>query len=302
MSRFSPSEAAFEGFRLTREKPSLILSIGLLEILYALIGGAIFFSMAGQQFLDVLSAAMAHDSARLQNIQAQMMPIRIAQLATAPVQLLVYSVMFAAIFRGVLRPTDRGLGYLKLGGDELRLLLLGVVFFLLMLLFAVAVGIVIGILSVAAQTAPEQARGPLVSLIVVLALTLSLWVAVRLSLAGPMTFAEGKLRIFESWRLTRGHFWSLLGMYLLTIILAVVVSVLIMVVLAVIGVVLALALGIGDVIKTLSAGGHVDFAGLAPGLLIGAAVFLLLASFFNAFVRIVTYAPAAVAYRELSSK
>ena len=36
-------------------------------------------------------------------------------------------------------------------------------------------------------------------------------VSLRLSMAAPMTFAERKLRIFESWELTKGHTLSLLG-------------------------------------------------------------------------------------------
>ena len=38
-----------------------------------------------------------------------------------------------------------------------------------------------------------------------------IWVSLRLSMAAPMTFAERKLRIFESWELTKGHTLSLLG-------------------------------------------------------------------------------------------
>jgi hypothetical protein len=37
------------------------------------------------------------------------------------------------------------------------------------------------------------------------------WVTLRLSLAGPITFTERQFRLFESWTLTRGNTWRLLG-------------------------------------------------------------------------------------------
>jgi len=41
----------------------------------------------------------------------------------------------------------------------------------------------------------------------------------RFSLAGPLTLLEGKIIIGPSWRLTRGHFWRLLGAYLVIVLL-----------------------------------------------------------------------------------
>ena len=49
----------------------------------------------------------------------------------------------------------------------------------------------------------------------------AIYVGVRLSLAGPATCAEGRLVVFESWTMTHGHFWRLLGAYVLAIFLAV---------------------------------------------------------------------------------
>lgn len=42
-----------------------------------------------------------------------------------------------------------------------------------------------------------------------------IWLAVRLSLASPLTFDTRRVRVFGSFALTRGRFWSLLGAYLL---------------------------------------------------------------------------------------
>jgi hypothetical protein len=37
-------------------------------------------------------------------------------------------------------------------------------------------------------------------------------------LALPLTLADGRIRILKSWRLTKGHFWPLLGASVLTLI------------------------------------------------------------------------------------
>ena len=48
---------------------------------------------------------------------------------------------------------------------------------------------------------------------------LSMWVGVRLSLLSPQTFAEGRINVRESWVLTHGHFWGLLGMFVLNLLM-----------------------------------------------------------------------------------
>jgi hypothetical protein len=40
---------------------------------------------------------------------------------------------------------------------------------------------------------------------------LLIWLALRLSMAAPMTFADNQFRLFESWTLTKGQGWRLLG-------------------------------------------------------------------------------------------
>ena len=59
-------------------------------------------------------------------------------------------------------------------------------------------------------------------------------VAVRLSLAGPMTFAQRRVRLTGSWALTRGRFWSMFGAYLLAGVLITLAAVLLMIVCCVI--------------------------------------------------------------------
>jgi hypothetical protein len=134
------------------------------------------------------------------------------------------------VFRAVLEPENRGLAYLRLGARELWLLLLNVAGGILAALLIVAVciaGFIVGVaLWIGLQAAHVQpiwlglAEVP-VALGAILAL---LWIGARLSLAGPMTFAEKEFRLFESWSLTKGAGWKLLGLaVLLTLVMFAVV-------------------------------------------------------------------------------
>jgi glucan phosphoethanolaminetransferase (alkaline phosphatase superfamily) len=121
-----------------------------------------------------------------------------------------------------------------------------------------------------------------------------IWVAVRLSLSGPATFAERHIRVFESWILTRGVFWRLLGAYVLSLALVIVVMLLALVIYAAIA---AVMLG-GD----LSQIGKVfqpDTSSLTSYFTPAMLIYLVFGAFLGALQNAVIYAPPAVAFREL---
>ncbi|HEX2815758.1 MAG TPA: hypothetical protein VHN39_05170, partial [Phenylobacterium sp.] len=65
-------------------------------------------------------------------------------------------------------------------------------------------------------------------------LALLAWLAMRFSLAGPANFATGRFGLADSWRLTKGRFWALLGMVLLALCLLVLIAVVLFILTAVI--------------------------------------------------------------------
>jgi hypothetical protein len=71
------------------------------------------------------------------------------------------------------------------------------------------------------------------------AVGLMLMLAVRLSLAPPLTFATGRIDLFGSWALTRGRAGRILGAYALTLALVALVYFLSALVVAAVGAVLA---------------------------------------------------------------
>jgi len=127
------------------------------------------------------------------------------------VGLVVFVMLAAATFRAVLFPEQDRFAYLRLGMDELRLLGCALVLIICFYLIMIVVGIAAMVLVMA--TTALGATGIISLLIGVAMIALSAWLMTRLALAGPLTILQHKIVIGPAWRLSRGHFWPLLGAY-----------------------------------------------------------------------------------------
>lgn len=290
---FSPTDAALEGFRIAREKPRVMLAWAVLNLVISVVMAVVLVGTFGQTLveLEAMSQQGSEDPAEALAAMRMLAPLYAVMI---PAGLLVIAVTSAAVYRIVLRPQDEGLAYLRLGGDELRLVLLMLIYLVLAIVFTFAVTLVAGILAAIAGALGGGA-GALVGVLIGLGtLALMVFVMVRLSLAGPMTFAQGRLRVFESWRLTRGSFWRLLGAYVLAFLLMVVVLLLALIVFAAVA---AITAG-GD----LGAVGRVftpDMTSIGSYFTPAMILYLLFGAVLGAIQNAVIYAPGAVAYREL---
>jgi membrane protease YdiL (CAAX protease family) len=190
MAKLSARRAALAGFRLAVRRPFAVLAWGIVYFCLALLPAALIArAIGGQTFLGAPV------------IQQFRMIRGVLQWTT----FLGSAVIYAAVFRAMLSPKDRGVGALGLGGAEVRqglllvcrALLLGLVVFLAVLatLFAVF----------AARLAPSPYSLCLQAAAVIAATGLCIWIWARLSMAAPMTFADGRFRLFESWGFTRGQ-------------------------------------------------------------------------------------------------
>ena len=134
------------------------------------------------------------------------------------------AVQSAAVNRLMLRPSDSAFAYLRLGADEWRQFLVT----LLMLLVICGVELV-GFVGLVLLTAGAAKVGPgaavLVGIVGALAVIAAIvLVVVRLSLAKAQTFATGRVNLFGSWALTKGHFWPMLGAYVLAGVMMIITS------------------------------------------------------------------------------
>lgn len=203
------SEALSAGFKLIGRRPVSVL----VWILFYLVLTAGVFALAidrlGEDFLAVFAQALRSPDTL---DPASLMPLLVKWLQTAliilPISMVGRAILTAGILRAEMRPEDKAFAYLRFGMDELRQILLGVVLFIL---FVLAAGLILGMLSIPALVnAPSALRGLVVGLGSIAFLVLLLLGVVRLGMAIPMTFARRRLSLAAAWKLTRGHAWNLL--------------------------------------------------------------------------------------------
>lgn len=130
--------------------------------------------------------------------------------------LLALVVAFAAVVRAVARSTSDRFAYLRLGMDELRLIGLGAILGIATAVAEFVAILVVALAAVLVTVVAGQAAAVVVAAVLVIALVGGLiFVQVRLSLAGALTVMRGRIVIRDAWRLTRGQFWTLFGVFAL---------------------------------------------------------------------------------------
>lgn len=221
------TDAAFEGFRLVRREPKVLLAWTLLYLLVTL-GQVVAMVMnraeiaEGMRTVEELSGRSnptPEDFALMIDAYGQMSAYSFWIL---PVSLVVGSVLSAGVARGVLFPEERRFGYLRLGMDEIRVFLVTLA---IAILTALALGVALTVVSVLASIAiavtPFMWLGVLLGVFASIALLA--WLAVKWSLAVPITVSEKKIAVFDSFRATKGYFWPLLGMAIIAFAMAMVI-------------------------------------------------------------------------------
>lgn len=237
MADLPVGECVLAGPRFIASKPATIGIWAALQLALNLGMTLLMIAMMGPQLQALAKLSGAGAQSNPQATLAAVSGLLPGYLVLMLLSLVIYGVIYAAMNRAVLRPRDSAFVYLRLGGDEVRQGLLVVIYavlFLMLYVVAILVGaVVIGILSVA-QSPLLSGLGTLVVFLAVLGLFIFL--GVRLSLSSALTFETGRLHVFGGWAISRGHFWSMVAVYLLCA-----VQVLLLAVIA--GVIIWLALG-----------------------------------------------------------
>jgi len=277
MTRFSPSEAALEGFRLTRERPRAILTWSGVYLLGIAAIAMLMMVILGPKFIDLAKKGqLATDPEAVAEMLTHSAPAFLLLMAMV---VALMSILTAGIYRIILRPEERSFAYLRLGGDELRLTAVN------LLLFCVGVACLFVGLSIVAVAG--QAGAAMEYAAVVLVGVVTIWIGVRLSLATPMTFATRKISLRPAWLLTRGSFWPLFGMIVLAVIFYVMVWLLITMV------------GLGVVALAGGQAAVADMKHMAPATVIAGLITLLMQLILSVLQLVMIYAPFGVAYEQL---
>lgn len=294
---FSGSDAAFEGFRLVRRNPMALVAWTLL---YAVVSLLSLFAMSSA--IEPLTAwgermeALEGTSPTPEEVFAAFQGFGQVMLGLSwliPVSLAVSAMLMAAVARAVLNPRAGGFGYLRLGMDELRVFVVTLVLGILLFCAWMALAVLVGVLGGIAGASGANWMWLLVVLGGLAGVAAIIWIAVRLSLAVPMTVAENRFAFFDSFSLTRGRFWSLLGMAVIAFVMVLVISLLSWVV------TLPLSMMVGTDVW---AGGSSDPEAIAAALDV-TNPWVILSALAEAVIYALTvgvmYAPFAAAYRDL---
>jgi len=295
MPAFSLTDAAFEGFRLTRERPRVVAAWAALYAVMSLVSAVLMVSTIGPESATLRATAQGvipsdpAEAARQSRIVAPFLMIML------PLILVFWSVLTSAVYRAILQPEETGFGRLRFGADEIRMMGLIVILFLLSVptLFVFRMSISLGAIVAATSGAAIGGLIPVAAFLAILAF----WI--RLSLAGPITYVNREIHVFRSWTLTKGHFWRLAAAYGLAIGLALVVMLLALVIFAAAALAFALSSGIPL--------GHVERI-FQPDMSSIAAYFTPAQIFNQVFsavllvaVFVVLLSPAAIIHRKLTT-
>lgn len=294
MVAFSATDAALEGFRITRERPRALLAASVFAFGVSVLG----------VFVELNMPPEAH--AALAALQSQEPlasgPLFEALTILSPLllfSLLVQCMMAAAIYRMLLQGAAGGVRLFRVGGTELRLMALALIYVVLFA-FLFAGAVLFSVLMATLASVLGQAAMVFIGTVAwVFSLGVIVWVAVRMSLAPVITFERNKLAILDSWSVTRGQFWRLTGAYILAVSCILVVALLaLMIFLPVAGIVLLVSGGsvrdVGQIIQPAEATLSAYFQPLRIA-------YMALSSVFNALWYAVIAAPGAYAYRALSA-
>lgn len=291
---FSATDAAFEGFRVVRRKPTVLLwwtgaYLAFMALVVVIGIGPLAAMMGAMQSLEGVTTPTPEDMAPVMAALAGVMVLLF------PLGLLFGAMLNAAVARSVLEPHKSAFGYLRVGADELRVLavtlVLAILAFIVFGVMSFAGGVIAGLAAVALGDA-----GWVAAFVVGLALVaVGIWLAARFSLAVPITLAEKRIAIFDSWGVTKGRVWAIIGMAILAFIMTIVVSILFSIVTVPVTLAMGMSGGWGELAQMEGAAPAEIFAVMGPFL----AVMVIFQAIGAALQLAVAYAPFSAAYRAI---
>jgi hypothetical protein len=295
VAEFSASDTAFTGFRIVAERPWAVAIWAGLQLVVSLAFEVFVAYSAGPAFakLQRIGLQPSQDQAAMFDLLRQAAPTYLVLFVAS---LVLNAVLYAAMNRAVLRPAEARFGYLRLAADELRQLglfaIFAGIFVAAYIAFLVVAAVLVVVVGLVAGAGVALALG--LAILVPAFVCAFVFLAVRLSLASPMTFETGRIDLRGAWRMTQARFWPMLGTYFIAFALSVVVIVL---TLAIALPAVALA---GGGMGALGPALQSDFSSIAAVLTPAHIAYLTVFAIGQALIWPVTMTPPAAIYRALA--
>jgi hypothetical protein len=211
MAELSIGDAVGAGFGVIRRRPVAVLIWGLLQTAML---GAMFVVMAPMYLAMIAEVAKNAGHAPTPDV-ANMMQMQGTIWLLNIVTVFVATILYCAVFRSLIHPEQSRFGYLRLGATELILFLLMIgayiAFVVAIVILMIPAALIVGMLVAVHATAAAVIAGLLLGLS---ALWGVVYVALRLSLVGPMMVDDGKVHLLDAWALTKGRAGALFLMTL----------------------------------------------------------------------------------------
>lgn len=243
---------------------------------------AVFVAIAGGAVMQLMTLSMQAPGGEISDAEALAVLGRLVPvfLLAIPLAILFWVVFEGALQRRYMR--DEGFS-LKIGGDEGRLFVVGLLWVLTLFGLYLGIAIVFGLVGAGLGLALGDAGMIILIPLVIAGVALFVWVIVRLSPASAMTVRDRKITFTSAFRASKGRFWQMFFAFIIMAIIAYIVSIVLQLVL---GMMVGGALMSNPDIMSGTSDPEALMAALfSPGTLIGAAVAYFVMSAINGIVQ-----------------
>ena len=282
---------AVSHFQKTGGPSGFLWKFGLAYGLASLVVQVISFWFMGPMYAVMFNPALANDPYAME----EAMMNSLGQIMIGYLLMLVLGVLLWMMFESASqRRYMRAEGFsLKLGADEWRILMVGLIWFAIFIGLYLAGIIIIAVPTgiIAAVTESPALTGLLVFILAIAYFVFALWLIARFSPASALTIRDRSIQFGKAWSVTRGKGWTILGSWFVLMLLWMVL--LFIFYIAFIFVVVAAVMSAGDP-TTMDDPEMMMRAILSPGVIIPGVIFMLGYMFLAAIMMHVIAGPAAL--------
>jgi hypothetical protein len=245
MASLKVFSALGEGVRLVRREPVAALVWSGVYFVTMGIPALLLFTQMGAMFSG-FDAQAVDETVMMQRMMGSFAFMPLMWIGT----LIGYTVIGGAILRATIHPDDRKAFYLRVSKAELWMALSAIVGAIIAYIAFIAIAIVLMIpVFIVVAAAAGMGNELLIQLAPLFLLLLlypaGLVVILRFVMGPVMSFDEQRFRLFESWPLTKGRGWRLVGLALMLTLLMIAIEA-VLVVIALIAMGPALLTGFSD--------------------------------------------------------